>query len=233
MDSIEVYLAAIPASGGNTSILSLILDADIIVQLTLFTLVMMSVSCWAIIIQKFFRLQVATRQSAQFLKLFWEVRRLDAVYEQSGRYTRSPVAQVFKAGYQELHKVSSAGGKSADAEDNLTRTLRRARSVEQTTLERYITWLATTGATAPFIGLFGTVWGILRAFQKLGAAQQASIQVVGPDIAHALVATAVGLVAAIPAVMAFNYFSSRVRVLSTEMDNFSADFLNLVKRHAS
>ncbi|TNE89660.1 MAG: protein TolQ [Deltaproteobacteria bacterium] len=227
----EVYLAAVHASGSNTSILSLILDADIIVQLTLFTLIFMSLSCWAIIIQKFFRLTTATRQSARFLKVFWESKRLDTVYEQSGMFKASPVAQVFKAGYQELAKVTSAGGKQADAQDNLTRTLRRATAVEQTNLERYITWLATTGATAPFIGLFGTVWGILRAFQKLGAAQQASIQVVGPDIAHALVATAVGLIAAIPAVMAFNFFSARLRVLSTEMDNFSADFLNMVKRH--
>ena len=92
-------------------------------------------------------------------------------------------------------------------------------------------FLATTGSTAPFIGLFGTVWGILRAFQKLGTATQASIQVVGPDIANALIATAVGLVAAIPAVMAYNYFSARIRVLSSEMDSFSADFLNIVKRH--
>jgi biopolymer transport protein TolQ len=227
----EVYLAVVHASGSDTSILSLIFDADIIVQLTLLTLVFMSLSCWAIIIQKFFRITKATRQSARFLKLFWETKRLDSVYEQSGMYTASPVAQVFKAGYQELAKVTSAGGQKADAQDNLTRTLRRATAVEQTNLERYITWLATTGATAPFIGLFGTVWGILRAFQKLGAAQQASIQVVGPDIAHALVATAVGLVAAIPAVMAFNFFSAKLRVLSTEMDNFSADFLNMVKRH--
>ncbi|MCO4743773.1 MAG: protein TolQ [Proteobacteria bacterium] len=213
--------------------LSLILDADIIVQLTLLTLVLMSLSCWAIIIQKFFRLQTATRQSARFLKLFWDSGRLDAVYEQSGMFGKSPVAQVFKSGYQELAKVTSAGGKHADAQDNLTRTLRRATSVEQTNLERYMTWLATTGATAPFIGLFGTVWGILRAFQKLGNAQQAAIQVVGPDIAHALVATAVGLVAAIPAVIAFNFFSAKVRILSVEMDNFSADFLNMVKRHVA
>lgn len=229
----EVYLAAVTASGTNTSIMSLIFDADFIVQLTLLTLVFMSLSCWAIIIQKFFRLTSATRQSARFLKLFWDSKRLDAVYEQSGMYKASPVAQVFKAGYQELAKVTSSGGDKGDAQDNLTRTLRRATSVEHTNLERYITWLATTGATAPFIGLFGTVWGILRAFQKLGAAQQASIQVVGPDIAHALVATAVGLVAAIPAVMAFNFFSAKIRVLETEMDNFSADFLNMVKRHVA
>jgi biopolymer transport protein TolQ len=140
-------------------------------------------------------------------------------------------AEVFRAGYQELAKIQAAQGDKADATDNLTRTLRRATAAQGTQLERYINFLGTTGATAPFIGLFGTVWGILRAFQKLGTAGQATIDVVGPDIAHALIATAVGLAAAIPAVIAFNYFNSSLRVLHTEMDNFSADFLNIVKRH--
>jgi len=102
---------------------------------------------------------------------------------------------------------------------------------ESSKLERYVTFLATTGSTAPFIGLFGTVWGILMAFNKLQGATQATIQVVGPDIAHALVATAIGLVAAIPAVMAYNYFNAKIRLLNVEMENFSADFMNIVKRH--
>jgi biopolymer transport protein TolQ len=228
---IDVYHATVQATeGDNASILSLLVDADLIVQLTLVLLLVMSIVCWAIIIQKWFRLRSAAKQSAKFLELFWKSKRLDSVYEQSGSYRRSPVAEVFKAGYQELAKITS-GGQGADAADNLARSLRRAASVESTTLERYVTFLATTGSTAPFIGLFGTVWGILRAFQKLGTAQQATIQVVGPDISHALVATAVGLVAAIPAVMAYNYFNSSIRILNTEMDNFSADFLNIVKRH--
>ena len=107
----------------------------------------------------------------------------------------------------------------------------RARTVERTSMQKLTTFLATTGSTAPFIGLFGTVWGILRAFQKIGATGQATVATVGPDIAHALIATAVGLAAAIPAVIAFNFFNSRIRVLATEMDNFSDDFLNIVKRH--
>ncbi len=227
---IEVYDATVGKTVEQPSVLSLIVDADLIVQLDLILLVFMSVVCWGIIVQKFFRLSIASRQSAAFLDVFWASKRLDAVYEQSGRFKSSPVAEVFKAGYQELAKIT-AGGQGAEAADNLGRTLRRATSVESTGLERYITFLATTGSTAPFIGLFGTVWGILRAFQKLGQAEAATIQVVGPDIAHALIATAVGLVAAIPAVMAFNYFQSSIRVLNTEMDNFSADFLNIVKRH--
>jgi len=202
-----------------------------VVELVLLALIGMSVISWAIMIHKFFRLNSAARQSAAFLDVFWKSKRLDSVYEQSGQFRKSPVAEVFKAGYQELAKLTS-GGQNADGSDNLLRSLRRASSVESTHLERYVTFLATTGSTGPFIGLLGTVWGILGAFHKLGApGQQATIQVVGPDIAEALIATAVGLVAAIPAVMAYNYFNSKIRVLNTEMENFSADFLNIVKRH--
>jgi biopolymer transport protein TolQ len=227
--AIEVYLTT-PASGSSYSIFRLIWEADLIVQLVLFGLMMMSLVCWAIILQKFFRLGSAARQSAKFLDLFWASKRLDAVYEKAGTFRRSPVAEVFKAGYQELAKITK-GGKSDDATDNLTRTLRRAAAVESTQMQKYMTFLATTGSTAPFIGLFGTVWGIMRAFAKLESAGAATIQVVGPDIAHALIATAVGLAAAIPAVIGFNYFNASIRVLNTEMDNFSADFLNIVKRH--
>ncbi len=231
MDVVEVYLAGVRATD-DQSIMALILHADLIVQLVLLGLVFMSLACWAIIFQKYFRLRSAAKQSARFLDLFWSSKRLDAVYEKCGSYRKSPVAEVFRAGYQELAKITAAGAEvRADATDNLSRTLRRASSVESTNLERWVAFLGTTGSTAPFIGLFGTVWGILRAFQKLGAGGGATIDIVGPDIAHALIATAVGLAAAIPAVIAYNYFNTSIRVLNTEMDNFSADFLNIVKRH--
>jgi biopolymer transport protein TolQ len=200
--------------------------------MVLLVLMLMSVMCWAIIVKKALQLRAARKTSAKFLEDFWASKRLDTVYEQVGRYKKSPVASMFKAGYAELAKILEGGGKTDDAQDNLTRTLRRSAAAESTALERYVTFLATTGSTAPFIGLFGTVWGILRAFQKLsGDTGMATIDVVGPDIAHALIATAVGLFAAIPAVMAYNYFNSSIRVLKTEMGNFSDDFLNIVKRH--
>ena len=227
----EVYLASVRSGGTEPGMADLILGADIIVQLTLVVLVIMSIACWGIIITKWWRVRTATRQSARFLDMFWKAKRLDRVYEQSGRYKRSPVAQVFTVGYHELEKATSGGTDKNDAQDILSRSLRRATQAESTNLERYVTFLATTGSTAPFIGLFGTVWGILRAFQKLGTAEQATIQVVGPDISHALIATAVGLVAAIPAVMAYNSFNRSIHVLNAEMENFSADFLNMVKRH--
>ena len=196
---VEVTLTAVQASE-EPSILALLWQADLIVQLVLLILVGMSVGCWAIIVQKFNRISAASRQSARFLDLFWASKRLDSVYEKAGEFRTSPVAEVFRAGYQELAKITAANneGQRRDATDNLTRTLRRAASVESTNLERYVTFLGTTGSTAPFIGLFGTVWGILRAFQKLGGGGAATIDIVGPDIAHALIATAVGLAAAIP-----------------------------------
>jgi biopolymer transport protein TolQ len=218
--------------------MDLLFQADLVVQLVLFALVGMSVACWVIIIAKAKLIKEATRQSQDFLELFWGSRRLDHVYEETSNYPDSPIAEVFKAGYVELNKLSSAGNPAAQggtpllgATENVERSLRRASTVEITSLEHRISFLATTGATAPFIGLFGTVWGILRAFQRIGVEGSASIEVVGPDIAHALIATAVGLAAAIPAVMAYNYFNTRLRVLSSEMENFSSDFLNIVKRH--
>ncbi|MGC6492439.1 MAG: protein TolQ [Myxococcota bacterium] len=229
--TIDAYKADV--HHGAPSLLDMILEADIIVQLDLLILVLMSIACWAIIFQKAARLSAAEKQTQSFLELFWASKRLDAVYEKTGTFTKSPVNNVFKAGYKELARLS-AGGHGQDPGANLDRTLRKARQVETTELESYISFLATTGSTAPFIGLFGTVWGILQAFLKLGQpGAAATIQVVGPDIAHSLVATAVGLVAAIPAVWAFNYFNARLHVLSTEMDNFSSDFMNLVKRRAS
>lgn len=217
--------------------LSLFLEADLIVQFVLLVLVAMSVGCWVIIINKALLLRSAAVQSKAFLDLFWASRRLDQVYEKAGNFGQSPIASVFRSGYVELHKLTSDTEKNPHGQmdlggiDNLTRSLRRATSVELTSLERLVPVLATTGSTAPFIGLFGTVWGILRAFQKIGETGSASIQVVGPDIAHALIATAVGLAAAIPAVIAYNYFVTRIKVLASEMDNFSSDFLNIVKRH--
>jgi len=239
--AVEVYLAATRAGAGGSAhgaVGSIV--ADIIVVLALILLVVMSLLSWAIILQKFLRLGSATRQSNRFMDLFWASKRLDTVYEKCGGFRGSPVAEVFRAGYQELAKITAAGndGKRADATDNLERTLRRATSVETTNLERYVTFLGTTGSTAPFIGLFGTVMGILFAFLDIapdpnGPARPAasSLTTVGPHIAEALFATAIGLVAAIPAVMAYNYFTRRIRVLRSEMDIFEQDYLNIIKRH--
>jgi len=237
-DVMQVYLAVLAEPGGEPpSVMSMILGAEPIIQLVLLLLIGMSVTCWAIIVSKALTVRRAASESEDFLELFWRSRRLDQVYEQIGEFGRAPVAQVFKAGYVELSKLTSAAqaGEKAGMEmggaENVERSMRRARATQITALERMVPFLATTGATAPFVGLFGTVWGILRAFQRIGVTGAASIQVVGPDIANALIATAVGLLAAIPAVMAYNYFSARIRTLATDMESFSSDFMNIVKRH--
>ena len=237
----QIYLAAVANTegvGDEPGVMELIFQADAVVQLVLLVLVGMSLSCWVIIFNKYTLLRKATQNSQAFLDLFWKSRRLDQVYERADHMGPSPVGAVFKAGYVELSKLTNKdredqGGEIAAVagEENLARALRRAATVERSNLERMTTFLATTGSTAPFIGLFGTVWGILLAFQKIGMTGQASLSGGGPDIAHALIATAIGLAAAIPAVMAYNYFNSRIRVLNDEMSNFSSDFLNIVKRH--
>ena len=232
---LPVYLASVTAADDGVSILGLISEADFIVQAVLFLLLAMSVACWAIVINKYRAVRRATQESTAFVDTFWKAGTLDAVYQSVGRYPSSPVAAVFKAGYDEYNRLttgSSGGAMDLGLTENIERALRRSANVELNQLERLIPFLATTGSTAPFIGLFGTVWGILRAFQKIGATGQATIQTVGPDIAHALVATAVGLLAAIPAVMAYNFFNSRIKGVSSEIDAFSSDFLNIVKRHA-
>lgn len=223
-----VYLTTLP--GGDPSFWALVADADVIVQGVLLGLVGMSVVCWSIILRKSIQLRAATRQSEAFVDRFWAVRRVEDVLDSLGEFPSSPVAQVFRAGHKELARIGKADKAPGDAIDNVTRALRRTAVAQSARLERHLTFLATTGATSPFIGLFGTVWGILRAFQKLGSGGAATIDVVGPDIAHALIATAVGLAAAIPAVIAYNYFNASLRHLTTEMDTFSADFLNIVKR---
>ena len=180
----------------------------------------------------------ARRQSGRFHRIFWEARNLTAIQTASVDLKDSPVAQMFRAGNQELQRVSKAkrGSPEKDEEafggiENVQRALQRARTEEVTRLERGLTFLATTASTAPFIGLFGTVWGIMTAFRGLSTTTSSSIQAVAPGIAEALIATAVGLAAAIPAVVMYNRFARQVRVLSAEMDTFGSEFLNIAERH--
>ncbi len=220
----------------------LIMEASATVKLVLLVLLMMSLVCWFIIGAKLFRLGRATSQSNRFLDIFWEsgrgqawsAERLEAIYSQLASVSTSPLAKVFHAGYVELARVlGTAGARGAGAAEltNVERALRRASINEVTVLETMVPFLATTGSTAPFVGLFGTVWGIMNSFIEIGGQKSASLDVVAPGIAEALIATAIGLVAAIPAVMAYNYFLRRIHVLQTEMDAFQSDYLNIVRRH--
>ena len=212
-----------------------------VVQAVLWTLVAFSVGSWGIILYKFVQISRARRQSERFIAIFWESKNLAAIHTASVGLKHSPVAQVFRAGYQELLQLTRAKRQAVGAEsgfstdlggvENVTRAMKRQANIELTKLEGGITFLATTGSTCPFIGLFGTVWGIMTAFLGLSAAHTSNIQAVAPGIAEALITTAVGLVAAIPAQMFYNFLTTRVRVLATEMDNFISEFLNIAERH--
>jgi biopolymer transport protein TolQ len=210
-----------------------------VVTAVLIILVLSSLASWTIIFRKVLHLRRAQRESVAFLDTFWRSKRLDSIYAASEEMPLSPVAQVFRAGYVELSKVTQsqpAEGEVAMHDqlggfENVERALARAANAELTALEQQTPFLGTTAAAAPFVGLFGTVWGIMGAFRDIYAAGNANLATVARPISEALIATAVGLFAAIPALVAYNAFSSRIRVLDNEMRNFSADFLNIIKRH--
>ncbi len=209
-----------------------------VVMAVLWALIACSAGSWGVTFYKLGQIRKARRQSERFVEIFWESKSLTQIHTASLEFKQSPIAQVFRSGYQELIRLTRAkrqGEGESETElagvANVERALRRATNQEVTKLERALTFLATTASTAPFVGLFGTVWGIMDAFRGLSTAQSSSIQAVAPGISEALVATAVGLAAAIPAVVAYNHFSRDVRVLHADMDNFSAEFLNIAERH--
>ena len=216
----------------------LLLGSGWMVRLVLLVLLATSIGCWGIALAKGREMRRARRQSARFIDVFWEAKNLSTIQAASGEMKSSPVAQVFRAGYQELQRLTRAKRGAAEDDESefggietVQRAMQRARTQEVTRLERGLTFLATTASTAPFIGLFGTVWGIMTAFMGLSTTTSSSIQAVAPGIAEALIATAVGLAAAIPAVVMYNRFARQVRVLTAEMDTFGAEFLNIAERH--
>jgi biopolymer transport protein TolQ len=229
------------SSANGLGVVDLLLGTGPMVQVVLWTLVAFSVGSWGIILYKFVQISRARSESEHFIGIFWESKNLAAIHTASVGLIHSPIAQVFRAGYQELLQLTRAKRQAVGAEsgfstdlggvDNVTRAMKRQANIELTKLDGGITFLATTGSTCPFIGLFGTVWGIMTAFLGLSAAHTSNIQAVAPGIAEALITTAVGLVAAIPAQMFFNFLTTRVRVLATEMDNFISEFLNIAERH--
>ena len=211
-----------------------------VVVSVLLILVLSSIASWAIIIRKWIHLRRAQRQSVAFLETFWRSKRLDAIYGAAEELPLSPIAQTFRTGYVELSKVTQGhAAQTAEGDmhdqlggfENVERALSRASNAELTTLETSVPFLGTTAAAAPFVGLFGTVWGIMGAFHDIYRVGNANLATVARPISEALIATAMGLFAAIPALVAYNAFTSRIRVLENEMRNFSADFLNIIKRH--
>jgi biopolymer transport protein TolQ len=192
-----------------------------------------------VIFYKLVAISQAQSQSITFLDRFWESKRLDDIFRVAETLKYSPLAAMFRAGYIELSKVkkgqvqneSGTMHDKMDGLENIERALARAKVSETTKLENLLPFLATVGSAAPFVGLFGTVWGIMEAFTKIQAAGKADLASVAGPIGEALIATAASLAAAIPAVVAYNYFNRRVKVLGAEMQTFASDYLNIVKRH--
>ena len=230
--------------GSDIELLNMIMNAGPMVQMVLLMLLFFSVSSWAIIIIKFRYLKKAFDESALFTDFFWKSRELSEAFSRAKQLRGSPVARIFRVGYVELKKLSQTGiqgigkpaeqggslGASSFGTENVKRALRRAINTEVTRMTQMVPFLATTGNTTPFIGLFGTVWGIMNSFHGIGLRGSASLAVVAPGISEALVATAAGLAAAIPAVIAYNYFMQKIRIIESELHSFSADFLNIIER---
>jgi len=228
-------------------IFQMIRHAGLMVQCVLLLLLFFSVTSWAIIIIKFRYVRRAFRESHYFTEFFWKSRDLSAAFAKAKQLQGSPVARIFRIGYVELKNLSQSGipithpaqaaepegntvGNSLTGLDNIKRALRRSINAETTRMTQMVPFLATTGNTTPFIGLFGTVWGIMNSFHGIGQKGSASLAVVAPGISEALIATAAGLAVAIPAVIAFNYFMQKIRVIESELQSFSADFLNIIER---
>jgi biopolymer transport protein TolQ len=207
----------------NNSVIQLILNAGYIVKAVLLILMTFSVISWAIIFFKQNYFSKANKESEQFQRSYRTNRDPKSLFQATRSLTLSPIANVFKAVYIDEAKRDK---------NEIKRLLRRYETLESVKLEKYLNFLATTGSTAPFIGLFGTVWGIMNAFHGIGSAGSASLAVVAPGIAEALIATAVGLAAAIPAVIAYNYYLSMSRKMIIEMEDFSEDLLELFSRTA-
>lgn len=228
--------------GLEGSVFSLIVNAGLVVKLVLLILLFFSVFSWAIIFFKFKTLRKADRETREFLKVFWGKREPSTIFLESKKYRNSPIADIFRAGHAEETKLKKSrnirsrnqGPKEAfqpNDIDSVNRAMKRTNLVQVIRLERNLGFLATTGNAAPFIGLFGTVWGIMEAFHKIGQMGATSLAIVAPGISEALIATAAGLFAAIPAVIAYNYFLNRVRRLVSEMDSFTDEFLNIIERY--
>jgi biopolymer transport protein TolQ len=200
------------------SVFSVIIHAGVVVKIVLLILLFFSVMSWAIIFFKQRYFSKANNESEQFLRAYRANRDPKNLFRSTKNLALSPIANVFKSVYSD--------GANRDKSE-VKRLLRRYETLESVKLEKYLNFLATTGSTSPFIGLFGTVWGIMNSFHGIGTAGSASLAVVAPGIAEALIATAVGLAAAIPAVIAYNYYLSMARKMIVEMEDFSEDLLEL------
>ncbi len=213
---------------------SLIAGSSGAVLAVMAVLLIMSIFCWYIIGYKYLVIKRASAESVKFTENFWQSSDIEQIYKHAQVLSNSPISSMFLAGYSELAKLNADDPRNRDKDSDLEtvqRALRKAQNKETTNLENLIPFLATTGSAAPFIGLLGTVWGILLVFQQINPDEAVKLGMIAPQIGEALIATAVGLLAAIPAVMAYNYFTRKITVLISEMETFEHDYLNIIRRH--
>jgi biopolymer transport protein TolQ len=236
MEQQAVEAAAIAGSvSGDLSILSLVLRADLIVKLVLVLLVGSSIWSWAIIFDKVRRLRHVSAKANEFEEVFWSGGSLEDLYDRIGTKADHPMAVLFSSAMREWRRSGAHGLVDSDrlstgVQERIGQVMRLTIARELDKLERYLGFLATVGSTAPFIGLFGTVWGIMNSFQSIAVSKNTSLAVVAPGIAEALFATALGLVAAIPAVVAYNKFSSDLNRFAGRLEGFAGEFSAILSR---
>ncbi|MEK9679172.1 MAG: protein TolQ [Rhodospirillaceae bacterium] len=216
------------------SVWALFTKADVIVKMVMIALIVASIWCWAIIIEKSMRLRKLNTDAAEFEDTFWSGGSLDALYDRIGSSPRDPMSAVFAAAMREWRRSTEGRVNAMEKGSSLTERIERVMDVtvnrEVDRIERQMTILASTGSTAPFIGLFGTVWGIMNSFQSIAITKNTSLAVVAPGIAEALFATALGLVAAIPAVIAYNKISKDLDRYASRLDDFTNEFSAIISR---
>lgn len=213
----------------------LVLDAGPVSLTVLLILLAFSLVSWAIIFSKWTTLRKAESHSEAFLDIFRRSKKFSEVHGVCHQLRTSPLVGLFLAGYNELNYQLKSKESEREARvhnlESVARSLVRASNTEMMKLEKRLAFLATTGSATPFIGLFGTVWGIMNAFQRIGAIQSANIAVVAPGVSEALIATAAGLAAAIPAVIFYNFFLTWIKRLGTQMDDFALEYINIIERN--
>jgi biopolymer transport protein TolQ len=218
----------------NFSAWGLFIQADWIVKLVIIVLFLASIWCWAIIVEKYFRLRRLQRSAGRFEDVFWSGGSLDDLFEQIGQRPVDPMSAVFSSAMREwrrsLTRRGNGGGVTGNLQERIDRVMHVTVGREMERLEKHMAFLASVGSTAPFIGLFGTVWGIINSFQSIAAAKQTTLAIVAPGIAEALFATALGLVAAIPAVIAYNKLSTDLNRYAGRLEAFSSEFSAILSR---
>ncbi|WP_449258640.1 MotA/TolQ/ExbB proton channel family protein [Chlorobium limicola] len=213
------------------SLYSMVSGSGPVVLLVLGILSAFALLSWAIIAIKFNLIRKSMVESQDFLDTFFLLPNPTQIYAESERHPNSALARVYRAGYLAAESVAEKGDSSSVRDIRIGRAIKKAANAESKRLSRFVPFLATVGNTGPFIGLFGTVWGIMNSFHTIGLTQSASLASVAPGISEALIATAAGLAAAIPAVMGFNYFTNQIGIIERDMEDFADDFLALCRAH--